>query len=532
MGLPSVFRTRILPAPVLPTSVQVAAPLPFLFFTFPPSPPSTHCPFPSLSGVPKRSLDLSPRVCVYLDCVHSSEFGSSMCVCCILPPTGWHPAGPGTCPCSCAGCQPVGALRGDPPVSAPDPVPWNDTAGVLARRCGAPAGSGVPECEAGRAFASTLTFSSSSPCHLSLLFLGPSVDSGGGRPSKRFRELLPTSVLCAYPGCSVLTPFNSVTGTPARCCGSAHERIFLRLDQCPSIVEGPLISICVYGPGLGAWAPIELLVSLDMLVGAFAAYVLAVFLECSPLEESSFHRLWQIRLMPGARIVHDSDSYLLFPPASGHTIEWRSRDQGATVRRVGIRLHSVLSLTRLPLFTSLPGADSDTDPLGSESAGGSSPDRAIIPGLCDCLRCSHPSVEGGFRCSSCSWTQMDPCPCVCSGCHRFTPGGDPQFVCLLPGCLDLGYYDPLTQQQERCCGIAHEQMFVRLENCSSVLPDGPYFSFFVYGPDHEVHSPPVELLMSSGCRNMRQPQKLASCWVGTGRNPRAVPTTAAGISQL
>ena len=63
---------------------------------------------------------------------------------------------------------------------------------------------------------------------------------------------------------------------------------------------------------------------------------------------------------------------------------------------------------------------------------------------------------------------MDPCPCVCSGCHRFTPGGDPQFVCLLPGCLDLGYFDPLTQQRERCCGIAHEQMFVRLENCSSV----------------------------------------------------------------
>ena len=261
---------------------------------------------------------------------------------------------------------------------------------------GASAGSGASDCEAGHAFASTLALSSSPPCHLSLLFLGPSVDSGGGRPSKRFRELLPTSVLCAYPGCSVLTPFNSVTGTPARCCGSAHERIFLRLDQCPSVVEGPLISISVYGPGLGAWAPIELLVSLDdMLVGAFAAYVLAVFLECSPLEESSFHRLWQIRLMPGARIVHDSDSYLLFPPASGHTIEWRSRDQGATVKRVGIRPHSVLSLTRLPLLASLPGADSDTDPLGSESAGGSSPDRAIIFGLCDCLPCSHPSIRSG-----------------------------------------------------------------------------------------------------------------------------------------
>ena len=313
------------------------------------------------------------------------------------------------------------------------------------------------------------------------------------------REDLPaTSVPCAYPGCSVLTPFNSVTGAPARCCGSAHERIFLRLDQCPSVVEGPLISISVFGPGLGAWAPIELLVSLDMLVGALAAYVLAVFLECSPLEESSFHRLWQILL---GRVSYMTRTLIC---CSLRLLAIRSSG-GAGTRALPLRglvfgpipyypSPACLCLPHFPVLT-LILILSDLSLLGGLRQTGLLFLVYAIASPAPTL----PSDRGWLSLFlSCLRTQMDPCPCVCSGCHQFTPGGDPQFVCLLPGCLDFGYYDPLTHQRERCCGIAHEQMFVRLENCSSVLPDGPYFSIFVYGPDHEIPSPPVELLMSSG----------------------------------
>ena len=49
-------------------------------------------------------------LCVCLDCVHASELGSSRCGRCL------RPAGPGICPCSCAGCQPMGVpIRGDLP---------------------------------------------------------------------------------------------------------------------------------------------------------------------------------------------------------------------------------------------------------------------------------------------------------------------------------------------------------------------------------------------------------------------------------
>lgn len=91
---------------------------------------------------------------------------------------------------------------------------------------GASAGSGASDCEAGHAFASTLALSSSPPCHLSLLFLGPSVDSGGGRPSKRFRELDPLgrpregsdrAVLCGCPGCSCVELTGVTTGAALAC---------------------------------------------------------------------------------------------------------------------------------------------------------------------------------------------------------------------------------------------------------------------------------------------------------------------------
>ena len=97
---------------------------------------------------------------------------------------------------------------------------------------------------------------------------------------------LPALALCAFPECFVHTPLNSVTGLRARCCGSAHERILLRLDQCPSVVPpGLLFPVSVsFFSGIGAWAPTELLVSSDMLVGDLAGYVFMVFLECAPLE--------------------------------------------------------------------------------------------------------------------------------------------------------------------------------------------------------------------------------------------------------
>ena len=154
----------------------------------------SSAPFSLPSGVLKRSRDPDSRVgsraelgragmCVCMDCVLDSELGSSHCVCCS------RPTGPGPCPCSCAGCQPVGVpFQSDLPVPAPDLVPWNSAAGIPARH----------------------------------------------------------RAPCAYPGCDVLVPWNSVAGAPARCCGSAHERAFVRLDHCPSVIEGTLVPLLVF----------------------------------------------------------------------------------------------------------------------------------------------------------------------------------------------------------------------------------------------------------------------------------------------
>ena len=161
---------------------------------------------------------------------------------------------------------------------------------------------------------------------------------------------LPAPALCAFPGCSVFTSLNSTTGVRARCCGSTHERIFLRLDQCPSTVpDGPLISISVFGPGLGAWAFTEILVSPDMLVGDLAWYVSTVFLEYSFLEGVALPRSLQLRLMPGALVVPDVESFLLYPPVSdaGVLPHLRCLEQGMTLRGVGIQSLSVLSLTHV-----------------------------------------------------------------------------------------------------------------------------------------------------------------------------------------
>ena len=178
--------------------------------------------------------------------------------------------------------------------------------------------------------AAAFTLSSFSHRHPSLLCLGPSVDSGGGRPTKRLRELNPlgrprdglarailcgclgcshvavrgddqcssclyhddsscpctcggcrlpeaeVSVqvplredtpsdtlcslgdalcsLCSLPGCFSRTPVDEASGIRARCCGSSHEKVLLRLSLCPSVVpRGPLFPVEVsYFPGVGS----------------------------------------------------------------------------------------------------------------------------------------------------------------------------------------------------------------------------------------------------------------------------------------
>lgn len=177
---------------------------------------------------------------------------------------------------------------------------------------------------------------------------------------------LPVRVLCAFPGCFVPTPLNSVTGVHARCCGSAHEMAFLRLDLCPSAVpDSLLIPISVFGPGLGAWAsaPSWVLVSLDMSVGDLVGYVFMVFLGCAPLERVSpplgvslpRGASFQLRLMPGTSVVPDLDSYLLYPPTSGidASPHLRCSGQGVTLREVGVGPYSLFSLSRLPFVSPL-----------------------------------------------------------------------------------------------------------------------------------------------------------------------------------
>ena len=99
-----------------------------------------------------------------------------------------------------------------------------------------------------------------------------------------------------------------MSGVWARCCGSAHEEVLLRLDQCPSVMPpGPLFLVSVAGPGIGAWVPTELLVSSDMFIGDFAGYVFMVLLGCAPLSGVSpplgvslpLGASFQLRLVPG-----------------------------------------------------------------------------------------------------------------------------------------------------------------------------------------------------------------------------------------
>ena len=162
---------------------------------------------------------------------------------------------------------------------------------------------------------------------------------------------LPPRALCAFPRCPVPTPFNTVTGVRARCCGSAHERAFVLLGLCPSAVPaGPLVPISVFGPGLGAWSPTVVLVSLDMLVGSLVQYLSVIFFDQSPLEGVALPSSFLLRLMPGPVVVSDEDSYLLYPPALGISVlrHLRCLGQDMTLHGVGMLPRSVLTITRLP----------------------------------------------------------------------------------------------------------------------------------------------------------------------------------------
>ena len=68
--------------------------------------------------------------------------------------------------------------------------------------------------------------------------------------------------------------------------------------------------------------------------------------------------------------------------------------------------------------------------------------------------------------------------------------------CALPGCHDFASHDLLTCTRERCCGLPHEQMLMRLEQCPSEMPDGHLFAVSVFGPNHDHPDPPVQLLLS------------------------------------
>ena len=108
-------------------------------------------------------------------------------------------------------------------------------------------------------------------------------------------------------------------------------------------------------------------------------------------------------------------------------------------------------------------------PALSPPATDSYPDEASE--MCDCLRCTHVALKdvvvprGGFRCAGCLLTQFDPCPCTCAGC--WSPDGI-RVRCALPGCFDFGSVSLLTHERERCCGLPHELMLMRLEQCPSV----------------------------------------------------------------
>ena len=87
-----------------------------------------------------------------------------------------------------------------------------------------------------------------------------------------------------------------------------------------------------------------------MLVGELAWYISASFFEYSFVEGVALPSHLQLRLMPGAHVVPDQGSFLLFPPSPDVSVlpYLRCLEQSLTLRGAGILAHSVLSLSRLP----------------------------------------------------------------------------------------------------------------------------------------------------------------------------------------
>ena len=81
---------------------------------------------------------------------------------------------------------------------------------------------------------------------------------------------------------------------------------------------------------------------------------------------------------------------------------------------------------------------------------------AVVIDQEECLLCAQcsPYATNGLQCG-----------CLCSGCdmHDYTTDEEDYPSCALEGCTNLGHFDPLTDTQERCCGLDHERTLAAME---------------------------------------------------------------------
>ena len=115
--------------------------------------------------------------------------------------------------------------------------------------------------------------------------------------------------------------------------------------------DGHLTSISVFGPAHDhPESPVKLLVSLGMTVEALADYIFMVFFGYNPNDEDllgdpgDIPYRWQVRLMPGAEVVPNASSTLLFPFSLGSLLCPRLPPRVAS--EVGVRFGSVLQVSR------------------------------------------------------------------------------------------------------------------------------------------------------------------------------------------
>ena len=158
---------------------------------------------------------------------------------------------------------------------------------------------------------------------------------------------------CVLPGCFDYGFYDLLTCHRERCCGPFHEQMLARLELCPSVMPGGyLTSISVFGPAHDPpGLPVKLLVSPGMSVEALVDYISMVFFGHNPNDEDIFGdpgdvpRRWQVRLMPGADVVSNASSTLLFPFPPGSVLCPRPPSRVAS--EVGIKFRSVLQVSRL-----------------------------------------------------------------------------------------------------------------------------------------------------------------------------------------